>query len=138
MQYGGGLGDSAAPEPAAVTRADFKPLSEPLVIADTPAGTDVTTSSASAPLAPAEDFTAPEQTVSITAEQPVELAALDDGAAVLSQPPGPDSLPGPLARPEPDTPSCDILADASVEAGAMVRFSIGAPCLPNERVVVHH
>ncbi len=41
---------------------------------------------------------------------------------------------------EPEKPSvaCTVKASAIVEAGAMVRLDVAAPCLPNERAVVHH
>ncbi len=46
--------------------------------------------------------------------------------------------------PEPDlpapavTPACEITADARAVAAAMVNLSMSAPCLPDERVTVHH
>lgn len=35
-------------------------------------------------------------------------------------------------------PACDITATAETEAGAMVRITVSAACLPGERVVIHH
>ncbi len=35
-------------------------------------------------------------------------------------------------------PACDIVADARPVAAAMVNLTLSAPCLPNERITVHH
>ena len=35
-------------------------------------------------------------------------------------------------------PACDIVAEATTQAAAMVRLKLDAPCMPSERVTVHH
>lgn len=56
----------------------------------------------------------------------VELASvtLDD------MPPAPETLL--------EQPTCEIAAEATPIAGAMVELTLAAPCAPNERLTVHH
>lgn len=122
-----------APAPAVVaepvSRADFKPLSEPAF----PRQNESTQS---------ETLVAPETSVEVVVEAiapeaanvkseiapEVEVAALSD-----------DTLPAMPAEPEmPAEPACSVNAIATVDAGAMVRLDVDAPCLMNERMVVHH
>lgn len=95
-----------------VARADFKPLSQPAFpIQQSPvASVDMTDL---VPVAP-------------NAEPSFDVAALGETL--------------PLVQPEPEVaePICDITSVATVEAGAMVRLDVSAPCLVNERAVVHH
>ena len=133
MQMGAPTGASAAtsapPPPAprvedggtAVAQSGFTPLTAPVL-----------------PSASAELPAIPAATV------PVMPPAL-----VLVETPGAD--PGPVvpvafgatasdnagALADPGA-ACDITATAETEAGAMVRISVSAPCLPGERVVIHH
>lgn len=97
-----------------VTRADFKPLSEPAL-----------------PLRLESPETVDVVAESIEAEpligSGVEVAALSDS-----------ELPVLPRDPEVPAVSCMIKSSALVEAGAMVRLNVHAPCLPNERAVVHH
>lgn len=63
---------------------------------------------------------------SIGADTGVQLAAAN---GALETPAQPDVVP---------LPSCDIVASAQAAPGAMIDLSLSAPCLPNERVNVHH
>lgn len=44
----------------------------------------------------------------------------------------------PIQQPEVATGGCDLQANARPMAGAMVNVTLDAPCLPNERLTVHH
>ena len=97
-----------------VTRAEFKPLSEPAF----PMEMEVSQ---------ALDATADPFASGMEVASGIEVAALSD-----------DGLPAMPSEPEAPTVACSIKASALVEAGAMVRLDVTAPCLPNERTVVHH
>lgn len=49
-----------------------------------------------------------------------------------------------IPLPEPDVasetldPDCDVAAEARAVAGAIISFSLSAPCLANERLTLHH
>ncbi len=62
----------------------------------------------------------------LTAESGVVFAAATD---VLEPPVASDALP---------LPACEIIASARPAASAMIDVTLSAPCLPNERVTVHH
>ena len=119
------LPSAAVSEP--VTRSDFKPLSEPAFPAQSQSA--VSSSLIETPFEGVVDAIA-EVDVSLDPEpQPeVDLAALSE-----------DTLPEMPAEPElPAEPDCPISTLATVDAGAMVRLDIDAPCLANERAVIHH
>ncbi|WP_050928941.1 hypothetical protein [Aestuariivita boseongensis] len=123
-------GTAAAPiEP--VARADFKPLSEPAfpvrnepqqnaeLVEPKPAEAAAMTEI----VAPADPKSEPEAEIA----KEVQTAALAD-----------TTLPGMPSEPEAPQVTCGIDAVATVDAGAMVKLDVTAPCLPGERVVVHH
>ena len=66
----------------------------------------------------------------------VDVPAVDSQVTTVSTPqsvlPEPD-LPEPAV-----TTACEITAEARAVAAAMVNLSMSAPCLPGERVTVHH
>lgn len=85
----------------------------------------------------------PEETVQVVAqvdepivtpeqvEKPVEVSLLDTTPII------PEAEPA--AREEPKiVESCDITMSGTEIAGALVKLDLRAPCLPNERVTVHH
>ena len=69
-------------------------------------------------------------------DSPIALPALDNqvikAAAPQSLPPAPDSHSVAI------TAACDITAEAEAVAAAMVKLTLDATCLPNERLTVHH
>ncbi|MEM5541388.1 hypothetical protein WNY61_01440 [Sulfitobacter sp. AS92] len=69
-------------------------------------------------------------------DSPIALPALDNqvikAAAPQSLPPAPDSHSVAI------TAACDITAEAEAVAAAMVKLTLDAACLPNERLTVHH
>lgn len=76
----------------------------------------------------AQEIEVPQvQTLPVLPEQeaPVQLAALDTA----------DTSLGAVA---PEVDSCEVTANARPIAAAMVNLTLLAPCLPNERVTVHH
>jgi len=134
MQMGAPTGASAAtsaPPPAApriqdggtaVAQSGFTPLTAPVLPPDAaapsaiPAVTIPVTPPALAPvMTPAAD------------PEPIVPVAFDPAAAA--------DAPAAMADPGP---ACDITAGAETEAGAMVRVTVTAACLPGERVVIHH
>ncbi|MEW9920578.1 hypothetical protein AB2B41_13260 [Marimonas sp. MJW-29] len=69
-------------------------------------------------------------------EAGIALPATDAEVTTVATP------PSELSEPEiPDgvvIPACDIVAQALPVAAAMVNLTLDAPCMPNERVTVHH
>ncbi|MEQ5828259.1 hypothetical protein J3456_12905 [Sulfitobacter sp. NFXS29] len=69
-------------------------------------------------------------------DSPIALPTLDDrvvkAAAPQSLPPAPESHSTAIPA------TCDISATADAVAAAMVKLSLDAACLPNERLTVHH
>jgi len=68
---------------------------------------------------------------------------LDDSSNETTVQPAPDDtahlpIDTTSARSEIDEASCEISAKARPMAAAMVNLTLTAPCLPNERVTVHH
>jgi hypothetical protein len=64
----------------------------------------------------------------------VEVVKALAPASVLDTP----ELPNIAIAPASPAPTCDIIANARPVAAAMVNLEMEAPCLPNERVTVHH
>ena len=136
MQMGAPAGASAAapvpPPPAprvqdaatAVAQSGFTPQTAPVLPPDT-----------------AEATAIPVATVPVTppALAPVETPSPDpDPVVPVAFDPAPaDDAGAPAAMADPG-PACDITARAETEAGAMVRVTVSAACLPGERVVIHH
>lgn len=113
MQNAAGQNDPAAPVSDAVARAEFKPLSESIL----PTGSGVEVSAlATIPQDPAS--------MRMPSAAPFDVASLVDSPAEAGF--------------DPSAAACAVTANAAVEAGAMVRFSVSAPCFPNERAVIHH
>ncbi|MCE8005464.1 hypothetical protein [Aestuariivita sp.] len=112
-------GPGVAKQSDAVSRADFKPLSEPVFELQT------------RPQASADALLTRPDAASETG-----LPSLAN--EVITAALGDDMLPAMPAEPEMPMTVCDITSTATVEAGAMVRFTVEAPCLGNENVVVHH
>ena len=50
----------------------------------------------------------------------------------------PAALPSPIGPAAEPAPACDFTATARPVAAAMVKVGLDAPCLPDERVTVHH
>lgn len=69
-------------------------------------------------------------------ESNFELPAADDDIVRVAA----QDIEMPSAEPSPKilTQSCDVKASARAMAAAMVNVTLDAPCLPNERVTVHH
>lgn len=66
----------------------------------------------------------------------VDVPAVDSQVITAS---APQSVLTEPDLPEPAvTPACEITAEARAVAGAIVNLSMSAPCLPSERVTVHH
>ncbi len=122
QQTAPGASDARAPAEE-VARADFKPLSEPAF--------------------PNMERTGPESSGT----------AMEDAQRVVTEAFAPKTGPGseviiatladgtlPAMPEEPAMPEtvCSIDPVATVNAGAVVQVSVAAPCLPNERAVVHH
>jgi len=66
---------------------------------------------------------------------PVSLPAADTQVTTVS---APQIMPEPQGRDTVEAPACDMIAEARPIAAAMVKLSLDAACLPNERVTVHH
>ena len=66
----------------------------------------------------------------------VTLPATDDQVTLAAAPE--ISSPEPVAAPLILSDACEISAAARPKAAAMVNVTLSAPCLPNERVTVHH
>ena len=120
MQSASNDAGRTALQPDTVSRAQFKPLSEPVF------EMQAETLQATAP-APMPEPVVRSENILPDMPDAVVTAALDD-----------DVLPAMPAEPEAPAIACDISSTATVEAGAMVRFLVSAPCLGNESVVVHH
>lgn len=88
-------------------------------------------------LTAAEDATPDVAVAAGDAEEPVVLALAP--APELTSPDTQDTLD---AIPEADAPdadeACAISVDTRTLPGAMVSLDLSAPCLPNERLTVHH
>ena len=69
-------------------------------------------------------------------ENEIMLPATDGEVAALSAPP--EELAPPTVPTADMSPACEMVATARPTAGAMVELGFIAPCLPNERVTVHH
>ncbi|UWR33549.1 hypothetical protein K3759_00180 [Sulfitobacter sp. W027] len=69
-------------------------------------------------------------------DSPIALPTPDNqvikAAAPQSLPPAPDSHSATIPA------ACDIVAEAQAVAAAMVKVTLNAACLPNERLTVHH
>ena len=118
------VGDAPAPVEEPVARADFKPLSEPVLDA----------------LRQPEDAGSAAP-VDVQTVVPVEIHAFDaDTPAPGIDVAGLGDVVAPEPQPAPvvETPACGVTASAEVLAGAMVDLSVSAPCLLNERATVHH
>lgn len=76
----------------------------------------------------------------------ITLTSAEFEAAVASPAAESQVIPAaaPQALPEPTPPAtlpgldCTVTADARAKAAAMVQLSMSAPCLPNERLTIHH
>jgi len=90
--------------------------------------TDITLTSSQAAPAPAVE---PARASALLPDLPVRTLASISPLI----PPEADTLPAPLATPEP---ACDITMNAQSTAGAMVSLSVLAPCLSDERFTLHH
>ena len=66
----------------------------------------------------------------------ITLPGTDSDVTTVSAPRS--TLPEPVAPQASLTPGCEILATARPVAAAMVDLTMNAPCMPNERVTVHH
>ena len=151
MPHGGGTMTDAMSEAAIqeveVTRTDAQPLTDPAVVGEvTPISTpveleivdpdtaDVQINGAGAldldvilldPLDLANGVIEGETPAT---PEPVELAALETD----------DTLPAPQVEAATPALVCEITATGEAASSAMVEFDLTAPCLPNERFVVHH
>lgn len=97
-----------------VARADFKPLSAPALPMHMES------------LLP-EDVAIVDPDVDVEVGSGIEVAVLSEDDLAF--------FPTDAEKPRA---TCTVKASAIVEAGAMVRLDVTAPCLPNERAVVHH
>lgn len=125
-------GQSAFVDPLAgsqtVARSEFKPLSESLLPETRQAlptdpetfAQDMYITAAPFPPASTSVFDTPEANVEVVALDEEQHALADENASDVTE------------------TVCEITARASAEAGAIVRLDVEAPCLPNERVIVHH
>lgn len=163
----GGMGKSAQPQPRLVVTSaglagtvpgqaspDSK-IVEPVEIS----GVELTAADnelAAKPVAPVVAKPALPQDEAPQAEQPAEQQAASDAeqpiqpiapVQVSEQPEAvsfleltPASPPvEPTTRSEPEIDAqCDITMNGTEIAGALVKLSLSAPCLPNERVTMHH
>lgn len=103
----------------------------------------LTSADVETPQAPAAPDTAADPAPDIAAQsdapvaqpqdavQPVKLTLLDDAPA------NPEAAASPMKAPE-SAESCDIAMSGTEIAGALVKLSLEAPCLPNERLTMHH
>jgi hypothetical protein len=66
----------------------------------------------------------------------VEVPAVDSQVTTVSAPQS--VLPEPVLPESAIASACEITADARAVAAAMVNLNMSAPCLPGERVTVHH
>jgi len=73
-----------------------------------------------------------EPTVELPDSAPVMLAAASADEPI-SRP-----VYAPIATEPAATQTCDITANARPVAAAMVNLTLAAPCMPNERITVHH
>jgi len=70
---------------------------------------------------------------------PVSVPSTEaQGEVQMAKAEGPETMPVPNARDAQSTQACDMVASARPVAAAMVKLSLDAACLPNERVTVHH
>ncbi|TMM52645.1 hypothetical protein [Sulfitobacter sabulilitoris] len=65
-----------------------------------------------------------------------ELPVFDDPVKTVAAPSS--RLPAPDVPERAPSPDCQVSATADVAEAAMVDLVLSAPCLPNERVTVHH
>ncbi|WP_371224758.1 hypothetical protein [Roseovarius sp. 2305UL8-3] len=114
----GVTGGSAQPAPEAMTKDIQKPADQSVDLGD------VTLTSA----APA---TSDVPVVPELPTQPVVQAALDDTPAEQTDTPEAE------AEAEPDL-ACEYALTSKSEAAAMVRLTLSAPCMANERFTLHH
>lgn len=119
--------ETPASVPDEVSRTEFKPLSKPALPEDVLARI-----SEPQPETAAVEAEAEEESVSASGETAHAIDTLQ--VAALE----PEDLPTLPNEPEMNVTVCDVTANAVADAGAMVRFDVSAPCLPNERAVVHH
>jgi hypothetical protein len=86
------------------------------------------------------------QEISFTSAEFESTIALPEREVEVKKTAPPPSLPAIQAPPETKAPpslaqpklSCDVTAAARPMAAAMVELTLSAPCLPNERVTIHH
>lgn len=71
-------------------------------------------------------------------ESPIALPNMDDEVVKASAPASTLDTPDLPKAAVTSTQVCEIEASARAVAAAMVNLSMDAPCLPNERVTVHH
>ena len=89
-------------------------------------------------LTSAEFSAAPlEPTLALPDSTPVMLAAASADEPLVRPVSAPISAEAPQS-PTAETQTCDISANARPVAGAMVNLTLAAPCMPNERITVHH
>tara|TARA_R110002049_G_scaffold44333_6_gene130249 strand:- start:107888 stop:108883 length:996 start_codon:yes stop_codon:yes gene_type:complete len=69
-------------------------------------------------------------------DRQIDIPATDPQVAKASAPQS--MLPTPSVPGGAVTPTCEITANARAVAAAMVNLTLDAPCLPNERMAVHH
>ncbi|TNF64188.1 MAG: hypothetical protein EP307_03570 [Rhodobacteraceae bacterium] len=130
MQMGGQSGTSGdmpeavrqATAQAPVAKSGFSPLDAPGAMASR-----VADSLVDAPALSLADIM-PQALPDVPLPDHVVVAALDQTG---------DQLPNLPAESAPAL-TCTVDADAVAEAGAMVRLDVSAPCLAEERVVIHH
>lgn len=75
--------------------------------------------------------------ITLTSAEFDHTTELPGADAVLTNVSAPQTLSSPRL-PEPVLAACDITAEARPGEAAMVQLRLSAPCLPNERVTMHH